>query len=263
MQRVSKDFVWAHIRTLPYFRSLLRSVEAEFYQDVDLPSPVLDVGAGDGHFASIALPRPVEVGLDPHLPSLRESRRRGCYRLLVASGGHRMPFADASFASAFSNSVLEHIPQVEGVLSEIGRVLRPGAPFLFTVPNDAFPDSLSVSGKLRHWGAAGLAQRYQGFFVRISRHHNMLDEQGWGERLWEAGLEVVRTFRYFPPRSLHAMEWGHYFGAPCLPPRLLTGRWILAPYRWNLWLTERIVRRYYDASPRADGAYSCYLARKR
>jgi SAM-dependent methyltransferase len=260
---VAKDFVWPHVRALPYFRSLLRSVEAEFYQQVELPSPVLDVGAGDGHFASVVLPHPVDAGLDPQLPSLREARRRGCYRLLVVSGGHHMPFADASFASALSNSVLEHIPEVEGVLTEIGRVLQTGAPFLFTVPNDAFPGSLSVSGTLRRWGANGLAQSYQEAFVRISRHHNMFDEQGWGERLADAGLEVVRTFRYFPPRSLHAMEWGHYFGAPCLPPRMLTGRWILAPYRWNLWLTDRIVRRYHDPSPRPDGAYSCYLARKR
>lgn len=260
---MSGDFIWPHIRSLPYFRSLLRSVEAEFYQAVELPGPVLDVGAGDGHFASVVLPHPVDVGLDPHLPSLGEARRWGCYRLLVTSRGQRMPFADASFASAFSNSVLEHIPHVEGVLSEVGRVLQSGAPFLFTVPNDAFPDSLSVSGTLRRWGASGLARQYQNFFVRISRHHNMFDEQGWGERLSDAGLEVVRTFRYFPPRSLHAMEWGHYFGAACLLPRLLTGRWILAPRRWNLWLTERIVRRYHDPSPRPDGAYSCYLARKR
>jgi len=260
---MTKDFVWPHIRALPYFRSLLRSIEAEFYQELELPGPTLDVGAGDGHFASVVLPRTVDVGLDPDLPSLREARRRGCYSLLVASDGHRMPFADSSFASAFSNSVLEHIPGVEGVLLEIGRVLRPGAPFLFTVPNDSFPAALSVSGKLRAWGAPGLAQRYQDFFVRISRHHNMFDEQGWGERLWDARLEVVRAFRYFSPRSLHAMEWGHYFGAPCLLPRLLTGRWILAPYPWNLWLTGRIVRRYVDPAPRPDGAYSCYLARKR
>jgi SAM-dependent methyltransferase len=260
---VSKDFIWPHILALPYFRSLLRSVEAEFYQDIDLPRPVLDVGAGDGHFASVVLPRPLDVGFDPHLPSLREAQRRGCYRMLVTAGGHRMPFADASFASAFSNSVLEHIPGVEGVLSEVGRVLRPGAPFLFTVPNDAFPSSLSVSASLRRWGAIRLARRYQEFFVRISRHHNMFDEQGWGDRLAEAGMEVVRTFRYFSPTAMHAMEWGHYFGAPCLLPRVLAGRWILAPYRWNLWLTDRIVRRYHDPSPRPDGAYSCYLARKR
>jgi SAM-dependent methyltransferase len=258
-----KDFVWPHIRSLPYFRSLLRAVEAEFYQEVEFPRPTLDVGAGDGHFASIVLPLPVDVGLDPHLPSLREAHGRDCYRLLVASGGHQMPFADRSFSSAFSNSVLEHIPGVEGVLAEVGRVLRPGAPFLFTVPNEAFPAALSVSHQLRRVGARAAAQRYQDLFVRISRHHNMFDEQGWGERLWDAGLVVVRTFRYFPPRSLHAMEWGHYFGAPCLLPRWLTGRWILAPYRWNLWLTSRIVRRYHDPSPRPDGAYSCYLARKR
>ncbi len=260
---MAKDFLFPHLRSLPYFRSLLRAVEAEFYQEIDLPSPILDVGAGDGHFASIVLPRVVDVGLDPHAPSLKEAKARGCYRLLVVSGGQAMPFADGSFSSAFSNSVLEHIPDVEGVLKEVGRVLGAGAPFLFTVPNARFPHELSIAGHLRRWRLARLAQAYTGWFVRISRHWNMFDEQGWGVRLEAAGLEVVRSFRYFPPRSLHAMEWGHYFGAACLPPRLLARRWILAPFRWNLWLTDRIVRRYHDPSPCPDGTYNCYLARKR
>ena len=60
-----KDYLWLHVRDLPYFRGLLRAVEARFYMDVDLPEPCLDLGCGDGHFAKIAFDRPLEVGLDP------------------------------------------------------------------------------------------------------------------------------------------------------------------------------------------------------
>ena len=35
-----------------------------------------------------------------------------------------MPFADGYFASAISNSVLEHIPQVQAVLADLRRVLQ-------------------------------------------------------------------------------------------------------------------------------------------
>ena len=51
-----------------------------------------------------------------------------------------MPFPDGYFASAISNSVLEHIPQVQEVLADLRRVLKPGAPFLFCVPNPALPE---------------------------------------------------------------------------------------------------------------------------
>ena len=60
---MSKDYLWLHLKELPYFRSLVRAVEARFYQDFELPAPTLDVGCGDGHFATVAFERPLEVGL--------------------------------------------------------------------------------------------------------------------------------------------------------------------------------------------------------
>ena len=47
-----KDYLWENIKDLPYFRAVLRAVEARFYQDIALSQPVLDLGCGDGHFAS-------------------------------------------------------------------------------------------------------------------------------------------------------------------------------------------------------------------
>ena len=90
----------------------------------------------------------------------------------------------------------------------------------------------------------------------------MFYEQEWSEHLEAAGFEVVTTFRYFPPKALSILEWGHYFGAPTLLPRKITGRWILVPTRWNLMLTEHIVRRYYETPRAEDGTYSFYLARR-
>jgi SAM-dependent methyltransferase len=260
---MSDDFLTVHLRQLPYFRSLLRSIEAEFYQGQELPTPTLDVGAGDGHFASVALQGMVDVGLDPDRASLREAKRRQVYRWLTEADGHRMPFAPSSFGSAVSNSVLEHIPGLEGVLAELGRVLRPGAPLVFTVPNPGYAAELSFPAVLEKAHLRRLGGVYRAWFVRMSRTWNMFDMQGWGARLDDAGFDVEESFNYFPPRSLHTLEWGHYFGVPCLIPRKTVGRWILAPYRWNLWLTDRIVRRYHDVSPCGDGTYSYYRARKR
>jgi hypothetical protein len=58
------------------------------------------------------------------------------------------------------------------------------------------------------------------------------------------------------------MEWGHYFGAPCLLTKKLFGRWIIAPTRWNLWLTERLVRPYANNDPLPKGTYTFYVTRK-
>lgn len=259
---MTTDYFGLHIRALPYFRGLLRSIEARLMQDVALPEPMLDLGCGDGHFASVALPGGVTIGLDPDPASLREARGRGVFRSLLRADGARLPLAAASLASAYSNSVLEHLPGLEGVLAEVGRVLRPGAPFVFTVPNPGYYTELSLPAALERLRLDRLGDAYRGWFMDMSRTRNLLDEQGWARALAAAGFEVEVTFRYFRPAALHTLEWGHYFGAPCLLPRRLVGRWILVPARWNLWLTDRLIRRYYDPAPQADGTYSYYLARK-
>ncbi|MEJ2607302.1 MAG: hypothetical protein P8Z41_11590 [Anaerolineales bacterium] len=63
---MEKDFLGAHLRELPYFRSILRAVEAELFQGVELAHPILDVGCGDGHFASGALDQAIDWGIDLH-----------------------------------------------------------------------------------------------------------------------------------------------------------------------------------------------------
>ena len=46
----------------------------------------------------------------------------------------RLPFPDASFDLVVSNQVLEHVKDLDQVLREIARVLRPGAPLLALFP---------------------------------------------------------------------------------------------------------------------------------
>ena len=257
------DYLWPQLQDLPYFRGLLRAVEARLLQQFNLPAPVLDVGSGDGHFVSKAFDQLIDIGIDPALNLLREAKNRGAYRLLLQADGARMPCAAGSFASAMSNSVLEHVDHLEALLSEIGRVLQPNAPFVFTVPNPRYRTQLSVPRYLRRLGMKRLATAYQDWFMWVSRTKNLLHEDGWTSLLEQAGFEVERTQRYFSPNALRCLEWGHYFGAPCLLPRLVAGRWILAPKRWNLWLTDRLVRRYYDELPSAEGTYTLFLAHKR
>ena len=257
------DLLWQHLRDLPAFRALLRAVEARFYRDLlPLEEPVLDVGCGDGHFASLALPIPLAAGIDPAADMLAEARSRGAYRLLARSYGDALPFASGRFATVISNSVLEHIPAVEPVVAEIGRVLRPGGRFIFCVPGDRFAELLFFSTMLRRLGAEGAARAYERYFNRISRHHHCDGVEIWGERLHQAGLEMLDSFAYFSRRAHHALDLGHYLGLPSLVARKLFGRWILVPARWNLALTERALRSRFEEPRPAAGAYLFFVARK-
>jgi len=245
------DFLWAQIKELPYFRGLLRAVEAREYQTLDLPAPTLDLGCGDGHFASATFSRRLEVGIDPWRGPVRLAQQSGAYEQVIRGIGNQMPFP------------LEHIPNLDEVLMETARVLQPGAPFIFCVPNHQFLANLSVSNFFDRVGLKAVGDAYRAFFNRISRHHHCDSPQVWQERLERAGFRVERWWHYFSPAALHTLEWGHYFGLPSLVAHFLFRRWILAPTRWNLALTQKLVQPYYNEIPRQEmGAYSFYIARR-
>lgn len=259
---IEKDFLWLHLRDLPYFRAMLRAVEAHFYQDFELAEPVLDVGCGDGHFASLVFERPLDVGLDPWAEPIRQAARYGGYRSLVQADGGNMPFPQAFFGSALSNSVLEHIPHVDSVLAETARVLKPGAPFLFCVPNPGYLSELSIASILKRAGLSPVGEAYRRWFRRMSRVEHADPPEVWQPRLENAGFCLDRWWHYFSPQAMRTLEWGHYFGAPTLLVRLLTGRWILVPARWNLALTELLVRPHAVPEPHPQGVFTFYVAHK-
>lgn len=259
-----KDYLWLNLRELPYFRAILRAVEARFYQDYDLQGPVLDLGCGDGHFATITFDRPLDVGLDPWTGPLRLASKRNWYPMVVQGLGHQIPFEDGYFNAAVSNSVLEHIPDLDPVLAEMGRVVRPGGLFLFCVPNHNFLPNLSVAQFFDRIGFKGLARLYRRFFNTIARHEHCDPPEVWEERMERAGFHVEKWWHYFSPKALHVLEWGHYFGLPSLITHFLFRRWILAPTEWNLSLARKIVEPIYQETPQQPmGTCTFYVARRK
>jgi len=260
---VSADVLKSNLADMPAFRALLRAVEAGFYADLELPEPTLDLGCGDGHFVSTAFQKTLTAGVDLSLEAARSALRRpDVYRGVVQGGGWRLPFVDRAFGSAISNSVLEHIPDLEIVLREISRVLRPGAPFVFTVPSEWFSAFLSVRGGLSRLGFYSMARAYTRFFDRISRHYHYHTPEEWCVLLHDSGFRVERHMYYFSRHALRAFEWGHYLGLPALVAKQLTGSWILARANANLWLTEKLLRRYFEEPLPAQGAYLFVIARR-
>lgn len=255
--------LWRHLSSLPYFRAFLRSFEDYFYQGIALQEPVLDLGSGDGHFASAAFERKLDVGLDPWVAPMQEARQRDSYHLLVLGEGARIPFVDDSFGTVISTSVLEHIPDIQPVINDIARVLQAGGTFVFCVPNHRFPKYLWARKFFESLGLRNLGEAYSRLFNRISRHAHTDSPTVWKERLDHAGLDLVETWDYFPPKALHVLEWGHPLGLPYLISKKLFGRWVLIPKRWALALPWRLTRPYLDHPKSDEGVCSFFIARSR
>lgn len=257
------DLLWRQLKTIPAFRAILRAVEARFYFAVDLPEPTLDVGCGDGHFSQMVFNRKLDAGIDPWWNPLKKAQHSGMYDLALQAMGDQLPFADDHFASAFSNSVLEHIPDIQPVLNETSRVLQMNGRFLITMPSHNFTNYLGGAEFLRRLGLDGLAESYQRFFNQISRHAHTDSVEVWAERLAQAGFGIERWQYYFSKEALHALEWGHVQGLPSAIMHALTGHWIVAPWRSSLQRVEQWLRPFYNEPFPEDGTYLLIVARKR
>lgn len=257
------DYLTRHLHEMAPHRALLRAVECKFMGQVPLIHPVLDVGCGDGHFASVAYREPIDVGLDPMDRDLREARLRipEVYLDVVKGSATDMPFPDGSFATVVSNCVIEHIPDVEATLREISRVLQPGGTFATTLPSEHYPDYLLGSTAARRIGFSRLGKAYGDFFNRISHHEHVDPPEVWTERFDAVGLDMVEHAYYFSPAAHRVFDMAHYIGVPNLITKRLFGRWVLHPLQAKP--LERWYRRFYDEPPPTTGAYQFVRCVKR
>ncbi len=93
------------------------------------PGRLLDLGCGVGHSYHLLAPRET-VGVDLDAEALvgqdRETR---------VADMRELPFADGEFASVLSVQSIEHVPDPERVMSEVGRVLESDGVAIFVTPN--------------------------------------------------------------------------------------------------------------------------------
>jgi ubiquinone biosynthesis O-methyltransferase len=101
---------------------------------------VLDLGCAGGFMAeAMALRGAIVTGLDPAAATIVAARRhasenglRICYDVGV---GEALPYDAASFDAVVCVDVLEHVAELDIVLAQVARVLRPGGLFLFDTIN--------------------------------------------------------------------------------------------------------------------------------
>lgn len=257
----ARDVLRAHLREMPFHRVIMRSIEARILGEVDYPRPLLDVGCGDGHFASVVFPEGVDVGIDPGMEEAVESRDRGAYRMVVRTSS-TMPFADRSFGSVVSNCVFEHIPDIETTVSEIARVLKPGGRFACTVVGQYFNELLTDE---RAWSRLGLARAHRAYldwFNRKSVHYRWDPPDVWIRRFERAGFRVESWRYYLSPRAARAFHRAHYVSLPHLVARKLTGRWVPFPALFDRPFWIRRYLRYVDEPAPERGsciAFVCSL----
>jgi 2-polyprenyl-6-hydroxyphenyl methylase/3-demethylubiquinone-9 3-methyltransferase len=132
----SDDIRW--VRTL---KNLVPGRLKWFDQHIDWKGKdVLDLGCAGGFIAEALAERGAHVtGIDPAsdaIDAARDHARAGKLRIAYDVGvGEALPYDDASFDAVVCVDVLEHVADLNRVLSEVARTMRPGGLLLFDTIN--------------------------------------------------------------------------------------------------------------------------------
>ncbi|MBC2642451.1 MULTISPECIES: bifunctional 2-polyprenyl-6-hydroxyphenol methylase/3-demethylubiquinol 3-O-methyltransferase UbiG [unclassified Rhodococcus (in: high G+C Gram-positive bacteria)] len=116
----------------------------------------LDVGSGGGFLAEEFTRIGFRVtGIDPSPVSVETARRHAAgsaldieYRI---GSGERLPVPDAAFDIVYCCDVLEHVSDLDAVIAETSRALKPGGLYLFDTINRTVASKLVAIKIMQEW----------------------------------------------------------------------------------------------------------------
>jgi 2-polyprenyl-3-methyl-5-hydroxy-6-metoxy-1,4-benzoquinol methylase len=153
-------------------------------QHTDAGETVLDVGCGEGRFASeLARAGAHVIGIDvANEPLRRAAAAHPDLQLRLVAPAGPWPFDDASFDVVWAGEVIEHVHDTARWLSEIRRVLRPGGRLLLSTP--AHP-------LLHRLGLALSPRAFQRHFDPLSDHLRFYTNGTLRRLLEEFGMREI------------------------------------------------------------------------
>ncbi len=239
-------FAPEYVARAPLALALERTLECLILSKRMFPAPLLDVGCGDGLFASLLFSSTIDTGLDLDPCEIECARTTNAYSELLCCPASAIPKPSGTFKTAFSNSVLEHIPELAPVLREVHRVLAPGGTFYFTVPTNDFERYAVITRVLAALGMQTATELYCSWYNRFWRHFHAYSPQQWTQLATEAGFEVLETVRYNSPNMTVTNDFLAPFAAFSSVLKRVTGRWVLAP-GFRRWLLRPLAQRWQRA----------------
>ena len=167
----------------------------------------LEIGAGTGFFLLNLMQAGVMAGgtVSDISPGMVEVARRNARNLGYEVSGEvvdaeSLPFDDNTFDLVVGHAVLHHIPDLEGAMREVMRVLRPGGRFVFAGEPTERGDVVARTLSRGTWWVASRATQLPMLREKWARPRAELDESSRA-----AALEAVVDLHTFDPAELERL----------------------------------------------------------
>jgi len=183
---------------------------------------LLEIGSGMGHLVGQLEDSFETVGIDVNHWAVKQSKTVvDKTQLQIASAGE-LPFNNLSFDVVIIKHIVEHLPDPEKAIAEIGRVTAPGGTLILATPN---LDSLLKPWKGESW-----------IGYQDPTHISLKPPSVWLNWTKEAGFSLKRVFAdgfwdvpYIPvvPNQIQKLIFGSLGGF-----QAMTGL-VFLPMRWG------------------------------
>lgn len=187
--------LYPHIPPLSHWRAW----EYASYKHQHIEGRILDIGCGDGQYFKLIWPDADNVvGVDMDADVAARARQSGVYRAVHVTPAHEIPEPDNSFDHAFANCSLEHMDNLDGVLGEISRCLKPGGTLSCSVVTNRFVEWSLLPLMVAEAGYEQAANSLQADFMGYHHLANPLTVDAWTSSFNRAGLAVEQHIPILP-----------------------------------------------------------------
>ena len=231
----------------------------------EVRGPILDVGCGDGLFASIAFGEEEVWGIDIDADEGRWAAASQAYTQVILGDVTRARLPEAFFATCVANCSLEHVPRIDRALANIGKSLAPGGRAYLFVPNKDWARALLSYRTLAGLGLDSAAELLRSSVDTFFKHHHLHDEQEWREIVTAAGLDVVAIEPALSTATTVAFELLLLPSLAGWANKHMTTRWTNFPpvRRLVAGPVHGLVERILDASDQRPSAEFLIVAERR
>jgi len=201
--RTIADYYFGRV---PIAHAMFRVAELEPIAGLRMRRPVLEIGCGRGEFAEAAILSTIDDGIDISCKDIAIAEQSGKFGRVFCADARTLPFADNSFSTAISISVLEHIEHPGEVIAEAYRVLALGGSFVATIVLSDIHDCSAISRLLKRLGMSLTERALCTCLNRIFRHRTLLDRDQWATILQTTGFTDIEMQRIVPPTVIAYWE---------------------------------------------------------
>lgn len=243
------------IKNMPISMSLWRYCESHLYSQYasEIVSPILDLGCGDGIFADGITSKTIDTGIDISDLAAKRAQKLNKYKQIYICNAEKLPFKDNMYNTVISNCVLEHISNIEFVLSEVFRVLRPGGKFIFTVPSDKYGELLFGTMILRKFGLNTLAKIYINFVNKIGKQIHCWSIPQWKDILQSKGFKILLCRYFMPDAAMRIYDLMGVFRPFMLLNLFLFGKRTILPRNIHCEIWNKTFERIVSLEPKSGG----------